>query len=54
MNSPWNLTLTIILAQAVLLTAPVSQPAQQAGISISDPASIKTEFDSVPCKNDER
>ncbi len=54
MKSPWKLSITIILVQLLFLSAPVSPSTQQSNISISTPEQIKAEFDSVPCKNEER
>lgn len=44
----------LILAQLLLLLTPTSSSAQSAEISFSTPEQIKAEFDSVPCKNEER
>jgi hypothetical protein len=38
----------------LILLAPAPSSAQQSEIRISTPEQIKTEFDSVPCKNEER
>jgi Iap family predicted aminopeptidase len=46
--------LILITAQLLFLLAPVPSRAQSSEINISTPEQIKTEFDSVPCKNDER
>ena len=54
MNSFWKLCLATILVQLLFLTVPVPLGAQQTRVSISDPALIKADFDSVPCKNEER
>lgn len=44
----------IILAQLIILLASVSSSAQFTEVSLSTPEQIKAEFDSVPCKNEER
>jgi len=46
--------IAIILAHLLFLLAPISSSTQSTEISISTPEQIKTEFDSVPCKNEER
>jgi len=51
---PWKLILTITLGQLMFLSGPVSPSTQQTNISISTPEQFKAEFDSVPCKNEER
>lgn len=47
-------SLESILVALLVLFAPASLSAQQNEIRISTPGQIKTEFDSVPCKNEER
>lgn len=47
-------SLTDILVAVLFLFAPTSLSAQQNEIKISTPEQIKVEFDSVPCKNEER
>lgn len=54
MKLPWKLSVTIILIQLLFLSVPVSQSTQQTNISISTPEQIKAEFNSVPCKNEDR
>ena len=54
MKLPWKLILTITLGQLMFLSGPVSPSTQQTNISISTPEQFKAEFDSVPCKNEER
>ena len=45
---------TIILVPLFFLFVPASLNAQQSEIKISTPEQIKTEFDAVPCSNEER
>jgi hypothetical protein len=47
-------SVTIIVAQLLLLLTPVSLRAQSSSVTISTPEQIKIEFDSVPCNNTER
>lgn len=47
-------SVTITLAQLMFLVAPVHSSTQSTAVSISTPEQIKAEFDSVPCKNEER
>src|SRR5436309_336022 len=47
-------SIKIVLAQLLLLLVPAYLSAQSTEISISTPEQIKAEFDSVPCKNEER
>ncbi len=43
-----------VFAQLFLLLALASSVAQQPGLKISNPDALKAEFNSVPCKNEER
>jgi hypothetical protein len=49
-----SLGATVILAQLIFLWATPSSCAQSVGVAVSTPEQIKAEFDSVPCKNEER
>lgn len=47
-------SVTITLVELMFLVAPVHSSTQSTAVSISTPEQIKAEFDSVPCKNEER
>lgn len=44
----------VALALLILLSPTLPSDAQSAGVAVSTPEQIKAEFDSVPCKNEER
>lgn len=52
LNSSWSAA--VILASLIFLLAPASSRALSDALSISTPEQIKAEFESVPCKNDDR
>ncbi|HEX8175891.1 MAG TPA: M20/M25/M40 family metallo-hydrolase [Pyrinomonadaceae bacterium] len=54
MKLDFRQSLTSILITLLFLSVPTSLSAQQSGITISTPEQIKSEFDSVPCKNEDR
>lgn len=54
MSLRWKSCITVVLVQLLFQSVLLSAGAQQTRIKISTPEQFKAEFDSVPCKNDDR